>query len=78
MASVKVAVRVRPFNERELAMDAKCIIRMNLNKTIINNPSYNSKSTEIVSFSFKINYANLFLRQDHMIYLRSKSLFNEL
>ncbi len=49
MASVKVAVRVRPFNERELTMDAKCIIRMNLNKTIIHNPSHNTKSSEIAS-----------------------------
>ena len=37
MASVKVAVRVRPFNERELNMDAKCIVRMEGNKTIISN-----------------------------------------
>lgn len=37
MASVKVAVRVRPFNMRELNMDSKCIIQMNLNKTTIQN-----------------------------------------
>ena len=41
MASVKVAVRVRPFNERELAHDSKCIIKMESNKTII----YNQKET---------------------------------
>lgn len=28
MSSVKVAVRVRPFNSRELQRDAQCIIRM--------------------------------------------------
>ena len=39
MASVQVAVRVRPFNEREISLDSKCIIRMESNKTII----YNNK-----------------------------------
>ena len=38
MASVKVVVRVRPFNERELSMDSKCIIKMeDKKKTIIFN-----------------------------------------
>ena len=38
MASVKVAVRVRPFNERELNLDAKCIIQMDkCSTTIVNN-----------------------------------------
>lgn len=27
-ASVKVAVRVRPFNSREMSRDSKCIIQM--------------------------------------------------
>uniref|UniRef100_A0A8C3SDX3 Uncharacterized protein n=1 Tax=Chelydra serpentina TaxID=8475 RepID=A0A8C3SDX3_CHESE len=27
-ASVKVAVRVRPFNSREISRDAKCVIQM--------------------------------------------------
>lgn len=29
MSSVKVAVRVRPFNQRELQRNALCIIEMN-------------------------------------------------
>jgi kinesin family protein 1 len=28
MSSVKVAVRVRPFNNREITRDCKCIIEM--------------------------------------------------
>lgn len=32
-ASVKVAVRVRPFNSRETSCDAKCIIHMQGNTT---------------------------------------------
>ncbi|XP_044599491.1 kinesin-like protein Klp98A isoform X2 [Cotesia glomerata] len=40
MASVKVAVRVRPFNKREVAMNAKLIVQMDGKRTRI----YNSKS----------------------------------
>ncbi|KAK0164251.1 hypothetical protein PV328_002899 [Microctonus aethiopoides] len=40
MASVKVAVRVRPFNKRELAMNAKLIVQMDGKRTRI----FSSKS----------------------------------
>ncbi|KPJ02361.1 Kinesin-like protein unc-104 [Papilio xuthus] len=33
MSSVKVAVRVRPFNSREIAKECKCIIEMSGNTT---------------------------------------------
>ena len=32
-ASVKVAVRVRPFNSREMSKESKCIIQMSGNTT---------------------------------------------
>lgn len=32
-ASVKVAVRVRPFNSREMGKESKCIIQMSGNTT---------------------------------------------
>lgn len=38
MATVKVAVRVRPFNQRELNMDSRLIIEMDGKKTRISNP----------------------------------------
>ncbi|UYV71414.1 unc-104 [Cordylochernes scorpioides] len=38
MTSVKVAVRVRPFNNREISRDCKCIISMTNNTTKIENP----------------------------------------
>lgn len=38
MSSVKVAVRVRPFNERELQKGSQCIIKMNDNTTYIRDP----------------------------------------
>ncbi|XP_077444807.1 kinesin-like protein KIF1C isoform X2 [Stigmatopora argus] len=37
-ASVKVAVRVRPFNSRETGRNAKCVIQMQGNTTCIVNP----------------------------------------
>ena len=33
MSSVKVAVRVRPFNSREVNRSSKCVITMEGNKT---------------------------------------------
>lgn len=38
MTSVKVAVRVRPFNGREKEQNSKCIIRMESGNTYIKNP----------------------------------------
>ena len=38
MTSVKVAVRVRPFNGREKDQNSKCIIRMESGNTYITDP----------------------------------------
>ena len=38
MTSVKVAVRVRPFNQREKNFASECIIQMDGNQTKIRNP----------------------------------------
>ncbi|KAI8799577.1 hypothetical protein BJ742DRAFT_765031 [Cladochytrium replicatum] len=40
MASVKVVVRVRPFNSREIARNAQCIIRMDGQSTAISRPAF--------------------------------------
>ncbi|XP_025018917.1 kinesin-like protein KIF1B isoform X2 [Python bivittatus] len=53
-ASVKVAVRVRPFNSRETSKESKCIIQMQGNSTSILNPK-NPKETP-KSFSFDYSY----------------------
>lgn len=44
--SVKVAVRLRPFNEREIKMGAKCCVEMNKQQTIIRNLSEMSESNK--------------------------------
>ena len=41
MTSVKVAVRCRPFNEREKNFESTCIINMDGNGTTIKNPVSN-------------------------------------
>ncbi|XP_055502055.1 kinesin-like protein KIF1A isoform X11 [Leucoraja erinacea] len=52
-ASVKVAVRVRPFNSREIGRDSKCIIQMSGNTTTIVNP----KQPKEVPKSFNFDYS---------------------
>ncbi|XP_067369459.1 kinesin-like protein KIF1A isoform X18 [Channa argus] len=52
-ASVKVAVRVRPFNSREMEKDSKCIIQMSGNTTTIINPK---QAKDNKSFNFDYSY----------------------
>lgn len=51
MASVKVAVRVRPLNKRERDMDAKVCIQMEGKKTTITNPGSEDKD-----FTYDFSY----------------------
>ncbi|XP_077168432.1 kinesin-like protein KIF1B isoform X1 [Paroedura picta] len=53
-ASVKVAVRVRPFNSREISKESKCIIQMQGNSTSILNPKNPKEPAK--SFSFDYSY----------------------
>uniref|UniRef100_H9GTH2 Kinesin family member 1B n=1 Tax=Anolis carolinensis TaxID=28377 RepID=H9GTH2_ANOCA len=53
-ASVKVAVRVRPFNSRETGKESKCIIQMQGNSTSILNPKNPKEPPK--SFSFDYSY----------------------
>ncbi|XP_072232564.1 kinesin-like protein KIF1C [Leuresthes tenuis] len=53
-ASVKVAVRVRPFNTRELGRNAKCVIQMQGNTTCISNPKQPKDGAK--NFTFDYSY----------------------
>ncbi|XP_041031225.1 kinesin-like protein KIF1A isoform X8 [Carcharodon carcharias] len=53
-ASVKVAVRVRPFNSREISRESKCIIQMSGNTTTIINPKQPKEAPK--SFNFDYSY----------------------
>lgn len=50
--NVKVAVRVRPFNNREVGRNAKLIIQMNGPTTTITNPA----DGDVKKFSFDYSY----------------------
>ncbi|XP_077939648.1 kinesin-like protein KIF1B isoform X13 [Gasterosteus aculeatus] len=51
-ASVKVAVRVRPFNSREMGKESKCIIQMQGNTTTILNPKAPKEPAKTFSFDY--------------------------
>ena len=54
--NVKVAVRVRPFNSREKARDAKLIVAMSGNSTKITNPEVaHHLSTKIFNINECVN-----------------------
>ncbi|CAL1591064.1 unnamed protein product [Knipowitschia caucasica] len=51
-SSVKVAVRVRPFNTREITRNAKCVIQMQGNSTCITNPKQNKDGAKTFTFDY--------------------------
>ncbi|KAM9424578.1 kinesin-like protein KIF1C [Pholidichthys leucotaenia] len=53
-ASVKVAVRVRPFNSRETGRNARCVIQMQGNSTCITNPKQSKDGVK--NFTFDYSY----------------------
>ncbi|XP_053599051.1 kinesin-like protein unc-104 isoform X2 [Microplitis demolitor] len=60
MSSVKVAVRVRPFNNREILREAQCIIEMNGNTTTIANPKVPPNTKEAIkSFNYDYSYHSM-------------------
>lgn len=60
MSSVKVAVRVRPFNYREITRQAQCIIEMTGSTTSIVNPKSTPGSKEAVkSFNYDYSYFSM-------------------
>ncbi|XP_014468849.1 PREDICTED: kinesin-like protein unc-104 isoform X16 [Dinoponera quadriceps] len=60
MSSVKVAVRVRPFNSREIRREAQCIIDMSGSTTSIVNPKATPGSKDAVkSFNYDYSYFSM-------------------
>ncbi|XP_049854546.1 kinesin-like protein Klp98A isoform X1 [Schistocerca gregaria] len=82
MASVKVAVRVRPFNQREIDMDAKLIIQMDGKKTrILNSKIVNGKDGDFgreryKDFTFDYSYWSFDSSDAH--YVSQKKVFEDL
>ncbi|XP_032456660.1 kinesin-like protein unc-104 isoform X12 [Nasonia vitripennis] len=60
MSSVKVAVRVRPFNMREITREAQCIIEMTGNTTSIANPKAPPGTKDAIkSFNYDYSYFSM-------------------
>ncbi|XP_075459660.1 kinesin-like protein KIF1B isoform X22 [Ascaphus truei] len=74
-ASVKVAVRVRPFNSRELGKDSKCIIQMQGNSTCILNPKNPKEPAK--SFSFDYSYWS-HTSQDDPCFASQNRVYNDI
>lgn len=50
--NLKVAVRVRPFNKREIDAKSSLIVSMSGNQTIITNPKTNNEKKYAYDFSY--------------------------
>ena len=74
--SVKVAIRMRPFNKNEEAEDARAIIDMNLphKQVTIRNPA---KEDDSKSFTYDFLY-NSFLLPDDPDYASQDTVWNDL
>lgn len=53
--NIKVAVRVRGFNEREKALNSKCVVEMSGNTTTVKNPDPSAGESE-KRFAFDYSY----------------------
>lgn len=73
-SSVKVAVRVRPFNERELSLNSKCIIRMDGAKTSV--LSLNEQTTSNKEFVYDASYWSFAKADSH--YASQLTVFDDL
>ncbi|XP_039594016.1 kinesin-like protein KIF16B isoform X2 [Polypterus senegalus] len=82
MASVKVAVRLRPMNRREKDLEAKCIIIMERNKTSITNikipegMSGDSARERTKTFTYDFSYDSTDCK--HSSYVSQEKVFNDL
>ena len=73
MDNVRVAVRMRPFNQRERDRNALPIVRMDGAKTIITNPEDGTEKT----FTFDHSYDS-FLPRDDQSYASQETVWNDI
>ncbi|XP_066281577.1 kinesin-like protein KIF28P [Branchiostoma lanceolatum] len=71
--SVKVAVRVRPFNQREKAANSKCILSMNGSQTVITDPA--TGNTKMFGFDQSYWSHDGFKEDDNGIYQGTDSSY---
>ncbi|CAI5442480.1 unnamed protein product [Caenorhabditis angaria] len=73
MSSVKVAVRVRPFNQREISNNSKCVMGVNGNTTTINGREIGK---ETHAFNFDHSYWSFTKSDQH--FASQKQVYEEL
>ncbi|ROT41361.1 kinesin-II 85 kDa subunit [Sodiomyces alkalinus F11] len=73
--NIKVVVRVRPFNSREIDRGSKCIIEMKNNQTILSQP-HGGKETGQKVFAFDKSYWSFDKKDPH--YAGQNNLFDDL
>ncbi|XP_018325167.1 kinesin-like protein Klp98A [Agrilus planipennis] len=78
MASVKVAVRVRPFNQRELDLEAKLIIQMQGNRTGILNCKANARDESIRYKEFTFDYSYWSHNKESPNFVSQEQVYNDL
>ncbi|KRY33907.1 Kinesin-like protein [Trichinella spiralis] len=74
MTSVKVAVRVRPFNSREINQKCKCAISMENQLTVI----HGRKDRQERTHSFTYDYSYWSVDPNHPSYASQKDVYNDL
>ncbi|KAG5878938.1 hypothetical protein JTB14_005991 [Gonioctena quinquepunctata] len=78
MSSVKVAVRVRPFNQREIDMDAQLIIQMRDKTTGILNTKANARDENIRYKEFTFDYSYWSLNEQPENFATQEKVYNDL
>ncbi|KAJ8979719.1 hypothetical protein NQ317_015543 [Molorchus minor] len=78
MASVKVAVRVRPFNQREIDMDSQLIIQMRDKTTGILNNKANARDESLKPKEFTFDYSYWSHDKDDENYASQERVYNDL
>ncbi|GFQ92820.1 kinesin-like protein KIF13A [Trichonephila clavata] len=72
---IKVAIRVRPFNRREIELATKCVVEVDQHQTILHNPnSRNSKQPK----SFAFDQCFWSFNENHQHYASQEVVFNSL
>ncbi|MCI4391161.1 hypothetical protein PGIGA_G00131020 [Pangasianodon gigas] len=68
---VKVAVRVRPMNRREIELSTKCVVEMEENQTILHPPPSNAKGENRYKTSFSLQMMTF---THHLNFLHTSTL----
>ncbi|XP_054711552.1 kinesin-like protein KIF13A isoform X2 [Uloborus diversus] len=73
---IKVAIRVRPFNRREIELGTKCVVEVDQQQTILHNPSSRNSGKQPKSFAFDQCFWSF--NENHHHYASQATVFNSL